>query len=191
MMIYVPFWKSAYQVTSLVVRSAMDPRALEPEVRRVIQSLAAGVPAPKMRTMQEVVDESVAQRRFQMEVAAAFGLAALLLASLGIYGVVAYGVSLRRREMGVRMALGARAGEVRAMVMRRGLRPVLAGLSVGLLVALAASRLVRTLLFGVGPADPLTFAGVAALLAAVALLACLLPAQSAAHTDPAQVWRDE
>ena len=191
MMIYVPFWKSAFQVTSLVVRSATDPRALEPEIRRVIQSLAAGVPAPKMRTMQEVVDESVAQRRFQMDVAAAFGFAALLLAALGIYGVVAYGVSLRRREVGVRMALGARAGEVRAMVVRRGLRPVLAGLSLGLLAALAAGGLVRSLLFGVAPSDPWTFGSVAALLASVALLACLLPAHSAARIDPARVLRDE
>ena len=165
MMIYAPFWKAAYQVSHLVVRAAIDPHALEQEVRRAVQSLDSGIPAPKMETMQEIVDESLAQRRFQMDVAAAFGVAALLLAALGIYGVVAYGVSLRRRELGVRMALGARAAQVRAMLLRRGLRPVGAGLAVGMLAALAAGRLVRSLLFGVTPSDGLTLAGVAAALA--------------------------
>ena len=189
MMIYVPFWKSAFQVSSLVVRSSMDPRALEQDVRRTIYGLDSAIPAPKMRTMQELVEESVAQRRFQMDIAAAFGISALLLAALGIYGVVAYGISLRRRELGIRMALGARAGHVHRMVVWRGLRPVVAGLLVGLAAALAAGRLVRTLLFGVGPTDALTLAGVAAALACVALVACLFPAHAAAKIDPGKVLR--
>jgi predicted permease len=189
MMIYVPFWKSAFLVSSLVVRSSIDPRALEQDVRRVIQSLDSAIPAPKMRTMQELVEESVAQRRFQMDIAAAFGISALLLAALGIYGVVAYGISLRRRELGIRMALGARAGHVRRMVVWRGLRPVAAGLFAGLAAALVAGRLVRTLLFGVAPTDALTLAGVATALACVALVACLLPAHTAAKIDPAHVLR--
>lgn len=191
MMIYVPFWKSAYQVTDIVVRSAIDPHTLEQDVRRAIQSLDSAIPAPKMRTMQELVDQSVAQRRFQMDIAAAFGIAALLLAALGIYGVVAYGIALRRREMGVRMALGARAAQVRAMVLIRGMRPVAAGLAIGLAAALAAGRLIHTLLFGVAPTDALTLASVAAALACVAILACLLPAHAAARIDPARVLRDE
>ncbi|MGA7241165.1 MAG: FtsX-like permease family protein [Bryobacteraceae bacterium] len=117
----------------------------------------------------------------------AFGIAALLLAALGIYGVVAYGISLRRREMGVRMALGARAAQVRAMVLIRGIRPVAAGLAIGL----ATGRLIHTLLFGVAPSDALTLARVVAALACVAILACLLPARAAARIDPARVLRDE
>jgi putative ABC transport system permease protein len=191
MMIYVPFWKDAYQVADLVIRSAIDPRTLEQDVRRAIQSVDSAIPPPKMRTMQELVDQSVAQRRFQMDIAAAFGIAALLLAALGIYGVVAYGISLRRRELGVRMALGARAAQVRAMVVGRGLRPVLAGLAVGIAAALAAGSFVRALLFGVAPTDALTLGGVAAALASVAVLACLLPAHSAARIDPARVLREE
>ena len=97
-MIYVPFWKSG-NVSDLLVRCAGNPIAMEATIRRAIQSLDSGVPAPKMRTMQEMVDRSVAPRRFQMEVAGSFGIAALLLAALGIYGVVAYGVALRRREL--------------------------------------------------------------------------------------------
>ena len=191
LMIYVPFWRSAYQVSDLVIRSSIDPHALEQDVRRTIQSLDSAIPAPKMRTMQELVDQSVAQRRFQMEVAAAFGIAALLLAALGIYGVVAYGISLRRRELGVRMALGARAAQVRGMLLRRGLKPVVAGLSVGMAASLAAGRLVHSLLFGVAPTDGLTLAGVAAALASVATLACVLSARAAARIDPARILRDE
>jgi predicted permease len=191
MMIYVPFWRTAFQVSDVVVRSSIDPRALEQDIRRAIQSLDSAIPAPKMRTMQELVDQSVAQRRFQMDIAAAFGIAALLLAALGIYGVVAYGISLRRRELGVRMALGARATQVRGMVVSRGLKPVLAGLAVGMAAALTAGRLVRSLLFGVAPTDALTLGGVAGVLACIAILACLLPAHAAARIDPARVLRDE
>jgi predicted permease len=191
MMIYVPFWKTAYQVADLVIRSSIDPLALEQDVRRAIQSVDSAIPPPKMRTMQELVDQSVAQRRLQMDIAAAFGIAALLLAALGIYGVVAYGISLRRRELGVRMALGARATQVRAMVVSRGLRPVLAGLGVGIAAALAAGSFVRALLFGVAPTDALTLGSVAVALASVAVLACLLPAHSAARIDPARVLREE
>jgi ABC-type antimicrobial peptide transport system permease subunit len=173
------------------VRSSIDPRALEQDVRRAIQALDSAIPAPRMRTMQELVDQSVAQRRFQMDIAAAFGLAALLLAALGIYGVVAYAIALRRRELGVRMALGARAAQVRAMVLVRGMRPVAAGLAIGLATALIAGRLIHALLFGVAPTDVLTLASVAAALACVAILACLLPAHAAARIDPARVLRDE
>jgi predicted permease len=188
--VYVPFWKSG-NVSDLVVRCAGDPLAMEETIRRAIQSLASGVPAPRMRTMQEMVDRSVARRRFQMEVAGGFGIAALLLAALGIYGVVAYGVALRRRELGVRMALGARAAEVRWLVLRRGLRPAMAGLFAGLVAALVAGHLVRSLLFGVVPADPWTLGGAAATLASVALAACLWPAHRAAAIDPARILRDE
>jgi putative ABC transport system permease protein len=190
-MIYAPFWQHAYQATQFVVRSAADPASLREEVRKTLQSIDPAIPAPKMRTMEEIVDESVAQRRFQMRVAAAFGISALLLAALGIYGVVAYGIALRRRELGIRMALGARTQQVWRMVLWQGFRPVTAGLAVGMLAALAAGRLVRSLLFGVGATDGLTLGAVALGLACVATLACLLPARHAARIDPSRVLRDE
>jgi putative ABC transport system permease protein len=191
LMIYVPFWKQAYQVSDLVVRSAADPRRLAEQVRRTIRAIDSGIPAPRMRTMDEIVSQSVARRRFQMRVAAAFAVSALLLAALGIYGVVAYGVTLRRRELGIRMALGARAGEVRRLVVWQGLRPVALGLMCGMAAALAAGSLVRTLLFGIRATDGLTLASVGAALALVATLACLLPAHSAAGIEPSRVLRED
>jgi putative ABC transport system permease protein len=161
------------------------------EVRKAIRTIDPGIPAPKMRTMDEIVSESVASRRFQMRVAAAFAGSALLLAALGIYGVVAYGVALRRRELGIRVALGARASEVRRLVLWTGLRPVMIGLAGGMVAALAAGGLVRTLLFGVSATDGLTLAAVAASLALVATAACLAPAWSASRVDPSRVLREE
>lgn len=191
MMVYSPYWKDAGQIRDLVIRAEGDPRTIEQEVRRTIRSLDPAIAAPDLRTMQGLVDKSVARRRFQMDVAAGFGIAALLLAALGIYGVVAYSVALRRREMGVRMALGARAAQLQRNVIWRGLRPVLAGLATGIAAALAAGQLVRTLLFGVTATDPLTIAAAAGALTAVALAACLLPALTAARIDPARILRDE
>jgi predicted permease len=191
LMIYIPFWPQAHQVSGLVVRAAGEPRGLTADLRRVIHEMDPGIPAPKMRTMGEIIEESVAQRRFQMRLSVAFAMFALLLAALGIYGVVAYGITLRRRELGIRMALGARAAEVRRLVVSQGLRPVVLGLCAGLMFALVCGRLVGTLLFGVTPADGATLAAVAVVLGVVATLACLMPAQSAARIDPARVLRDE
>jgi len=191
LMIYVPYWKSAFQVSHLVVRSSADSQSLPTEVRRTLQAIDSGIPAPVMRTMGEIVAESVAQRRFQMDVAAAFAVSALLLAALGIYGVVAYGMSLRRREFGIRMALGARASAVCRLVLWQGLRPVAIGLAAGIVAALLAGRLVRSMLFGVSSNDGWTLAAVAAGLAVVATLACLVPAWSVSSIDPSRVLRDE
>jgi putative ABC transport system permease protein len=191
LMVYVPYWKQAWQASDLVVRSTADPRSLPEQVRRVIREIDPTIPAPKMRTMDEIVAESVAQRRFQMKVTGGFAISALLLAALGIYGVVAYGVALRRREIGIRMALGARTGEVRRLVVGQGLLPVAIGLACGIGAALAAGGVVRSLLFGVSPADAPTLAAVAGSLALVATLACLLPAYSASRIEPSRVLRDE
>lgn len=191
LMIYVPFWKQAFQVSHLVVRSADDPRILSGDVRRTLRAIDSGIPAPRMRTMGQIVAESVAQRRFQMRMAAAFALSALLLAALGIYGVVAYAIHLRRREFGIRMALGARTADVCLLVVWQGLRPVTLGLAAGILGALLAGRLVRSLLFGINATDGLTLGIVAAGLACVATLACLLPAHAVASIAPSRVLRDE
>ena len=191
LMIYIPFWKQAFQANDLVVRAAPGGRSAPEEVRKTLRAIDPSIPAPRMRTMDEIVSESVAQRRFQMRVAAAFALSALLLAALGIYGVVAYGVTLRRRELGIRMALGARAGEVRRLVVWQGMRPVALGLACGMAAALAAGSLVRALLFGITASDSLTLTAVSAALALVATLACLLPAHSAASIEPSRVLREE
>jgi ABC-type antimicrobial peptide transport system permease subunit len=142
-----------------------------------------------MRTLAEIVAESLGARRFQMQLATGFALFALLLAALGIYGVVSYGVAQRRREIGVRMALGARLADVLRLVVARGFRPVLVGLAVGIALALLAGQLVRSLLFGMSASDTLTIAGVALGLAGIALLACLVPALDASRTDPASALR--
>jgi putative ABC transport system permease protein len=191
LIVYVPIWKRVPWTADLVVRSSMAASALPREVRRVLTAIDPGLPAPKMRTMGQLVDETVARRRFQMQVAIGFGVAAMLLAAVGIYGVVAYGIALRRRELGIRMALGARAGQVRRLVLYQGLRPVLLGLAAGVAAALAAGQLVRSLLFGVTASDGLTLAAAAGMLTLVAALACLVPAQAAARIDPARVLRDE
>jgi putative ABC transport system permease protein len=191
LIVYVPFWKRLDQASHLVVRAAADPRAVASDIRRSLQVIDPAMPAPKMRTMGDIVEESMAQRRFQMRVASAFAMAALLLAGLGIYGVVAYGISLRRHEFGIRMALGAKISGLCWLVVWRGLRPVVLGLAAGVVIALAAGRFVRTLLFEVTPIDGPTLAAVAAALACVALLACLMPTRSVVVLDPARILRDE
>jgi predicted permease len=191
LMIYIPFWQQTRQVSKILIRAAGDPHAFAGDVRGIVREIDPGIPAPRFRTMGEIVEESVAQRRFQMRIAAAFAASALLLAALGIYGVVAYGITLRRRELGIRMALGARTAEVRRLVIAQGLRPVVLGLGAGLVVAVATGSLVRALLFGISATDGLTLGAVAALLGAVATAACVIPAHSAARIDPARVLRDE
>jgi putative ABC transport system permease protein len=189
-MIYVPAWQNPFQITEIVVRASGDARAMMPELRTAIQQVDPSAPIRAIRTMGDLVSETVAQRRFQMRVSAAFGLSALLLAALGIYGAVAYGVTLRRREIGIRLALGARESQVMRQVTSQGMRPVVVGLVLGLGAALAAGGLVRSVLFGVSPADPVTLGGVAVVLASVAAVACFAPARAATALDPARVLRE-
>lgn len=190
-MIYVPYWQNPFQVTEIVVRTSADARVLMPALRSAIRQVDPTAPIRAMRTMGDIVAETVAQRRFQMRVSAAFGLSALLLAALGIYGVVAYGVTLRRREIGIRLALGARESQVMRQVTSQGMRPVVVGLMLGIAAAVAAGGLIRTVLFGVSPADPFTLAAVAVVLGGIAAMACFAPARSATRLDPARVLREE
>jgi putative ABC transport system permease protein len=144
-----------------------------------------------MRTMQQVVSRSVEPRRFQLILIMLFGLTALTLASLGIYGVVGYIVTQRRAEIGIRMALGARAADVHTMIMRQGLGPVIAGLFIGLAGAFVVGRLLSSLLFQVTEHDPATFLGVSAALLVVAAVACFMPSRRAVQADPVTVLRYE
>jgi ABC-type antimicrobial peptide transport system permease subunit len=144
-----------------------------------------------MRTMEELVDRSVVERRFQLTLMGAFSASALLVASLGIYGIVSYSVARRRNEIGIRMALGARRSQLLGLVIRQGMTPVVIGLAAGIGVALFLGQAIRGLLFGVRPADPLTIAGVAVVLLIVGALACFIPARRAAGRDAIAALRFE
>jgi predicted permease len=183
-MVYQPYWDWAPRKVVLVARAAGEPWSMAGAVRAAIREADADVPLPEMRTMQMVLEQSTAQRRFQMTLACVFAGAALLLAGLGIYGVVSYSVTRRTNEMGIRMALGAQAGDLHRLVIWQSMLPAAVGLAAGVLGALAAGRILSGLLFEVSERDPLTIAGVAALLVLVSLAACHGPARRATRVDP-------
>ena len=191
LVVYTPFWKLAPASGEIVVRSTTASAVSMADIRQTLRAMDSGIPAPLIRTLDYIVQQNVGDRRLQRDVAGMFALSALLLAALGIYGVVAYSVALRRREIGIRLALGASVADVRRMVLGQGFRPVMVGLAIGLAVALAAGRLIRGVLFGVSPNDPATLAGVAVCLGLVAAMGCLLPAQGATRLDPMRVLREE
>ncbi len=182
--VYVPYWQGERRGLSLAVKTAIDPAAISSSIRRAIHRLDPELPVPRFQTMQEIVDESVAQRRFQMNLVLLFGIAALALASLGIYGVVSYSVVMRTNEIGIRMALGARTAEILCMVLTQAMAPVATGLGCGLVASLAAGRLLTGLLYGVRTTDAATIGGVVVTLLAVALFAGLIPARRATRVDP-------
>src|SRR5271157_1922826 len=194
MMVYLPAgcarpWSASY--SSLVVRAAVPPSALATAMRGAIQSVDSGVPIGDLRPMTEIVSESVGVRRFQMGLESLFAVFALLLAALGIYGVVGYSVARRRQELGIRMALGARGSDLRNLVLLQGMSPVLVGWAAGVLAALAAGGVIRSLLFGVTAQDPLTLASVTLVVLASAALACYIPARRATKVDPMVALRYE
>ncbi|MBZ5594882.1 MAG: ABC transporter permease [Acidobacteriia bacterium] len=189
--VYVPYWKRFYNQASLAVKTAMDPLSASSSLRVAIRQIDPELPVPAFRTMEEIVSESVAQRRFQMSLVLLFAAAAMLLASLGIYGVVSYSVAQRTHEMGIRLALGAQPGNIRRMVLGQSLLPVFLGLPAGVMASVALGRIMSTLLFGVSAWDPATLSGVAALLIAVAAAATYVPVHRATHVDPASALRYE
>jgi putative ABC transport system permease protein len=177
---------------SLALRTTVtDPLILGNSVRAAIQTVEPNQPVFLVKTMRQLVDESLAQRRFALLLMSIFAAVALLLAAVGIYGVMSYTVSRRRPEIGLRMALVAQAGDVLTLMLKQGMALALMGLSVGLLAALALTRLMQTVLFEVGAIDPLTFSVFALTLLFVALLACWIPARRATKVDPMIALRCE
>jgi putative ABC transport system permease protein len=174
---------------TLVVRTTGDPQALVSPVRQAVAALDPQLPVYGVTTMQERLSRSITTPRLTAGLVAAFGTAALLLAAFGIYGVVAYSVEQRRRELGVRLAVGAASDDVVRLVVRQGMRPALAGIGVGLVGAAVGARLLGSLLFGVSAFDPLSFATVAVFLGSVAFAATWLPARRATRVSPLEALR--
>jgi putative ABC transport system permease protein len=190
-----PYWPkppySFFTPRDLVVRTSGDPQNLVASVRNAIHEVDPYQPISGVRTMDEVLGVETAQRRLGMILLTAFAALALLLASLGIYGVLAFFVVQHTQEIGVRLALGARPSDVLRLVVGRGMKLALAGVGVGLAASLGLARLLTSLLYGVSPGDPATYALVAVLLTCVALLACLIPARRATKVDPMVALRYE
>jgi predicted permease len=187
------FWNGglAANTMSLVVRTVAEPATLAPTLRNVISQLDPDVPAGAFRTMEEVRDSAVAQPRFVTTLILAFATIALLLAVVGIYGLISFTVGLRRQELGVRVALGAANRQILGLVLKDGLLTVGSGLGIGAVAALVLTRGLAGLLYGVRPGDPATLLAVTLLLAAAALLACLVPARRAARADPMHALRGD
>jgi predicted permease len=175
----------------VALRTKVEPASMTESARAAIHSLDANLPLAKVATLTTLVDDSLSQPRFAMLLLAAFGVLALALASIGMYGVISYSVAQRTQEIGIRMALGAARGNVFAMVLRQGARLAGVGIGIGLLVALSVTRLMASFLYGVRSTDPLTFAAVSLLLLATVLLACYLPARRATRVDPMVALRYE
>jgi predicted permease len=191
MTVYLPYWQRDRSNFTLHMRTAAEPMSIANAVRAQIRALDPELVVPQFRTLDEIVDASVAERRFQLALVLSFALAALLLAAIGVYGVVSHSVAQRTGEIGVRVALGATRADVWLLVARHGLTPVIGGLIAGLAGAIAAARLVSGFLFGVAPFDPVTFTGVGAVLIATAAAACVLPALRALRVDPLIALRYE
>jgi predicted permease len=189
--IYQPVLQTYEPKMTLVVRTAGDPRSLAGTVREQIHALDANVPVADVKTLEEQFDLSLLPARVAAWTLGGFGLLALALAAVGVYGVVSYSVAQRTREIGVRVALGAQARDVLRLVLGEGLFVVGIGIAIGLLLALAATRVVAGFLYGVGATDPVTFVGVPLVLGAVALAASLVPARRATKVDPMVALRYE
>ena len=189
--IYFSLRQAARNEMELLIKSAVDPTTLTASIRNVIASIDKNQPITDIATMEQLVSNDVSVRRITLILLAMFSGLALLLAAIGIYGVLSYAVALRTREIGIRLALGAQRADVLRLIVGQGVRLALVGVMVGLLVSLALTRLMSTLLFSVSANDPLTFASVALMLAIVALTACYIPARRAMRVDPMIALRYE
>jgi predicted permease len=191
MMIYVPYWYRCDPQAGLVVRTGQDPAEMADAIRKMVWSVDSSVPVPMVRAMGSLVADSVANQRFEMDLLFLFAASALLLAGLGVYGVVMYSVVQRYREIGLRMALGAGRASVYGLVLHDGLAPVMAGAVAGVALAFASARMVSNLLYQVSPYDPGLAAGAVCVLLVIGAVACLLPARRAAAVEPMEALRTE
>jgi len=188
--VYVPIEQSPSTSVNVVVRSAIEPGSLSRAITEAVHEIERSQVVSDVRTLDQMKSTSVASTRLRTTLLAVFAALALLLSAIGIYGVISYTVAQRTHELGVRAALGASATALIGMVVRNGMTLTLIGLILGFAGAIGLTRLLGTLLFGVGPRDPITLGGSAAILAVVALLACLVPARRAARMDPLAALRE-
>lgn len=189
--LYHPILQNPAYAMAIYLRSDMAPLTLTQSVREQVRALDRDLPVFGERTMSQVAAESMSRRRFAMQLVGLFGILALLLAAVGIYGVIAYSVTQRTREIGIRVALGASSSAILRWVLKQGMILTIAGVVIGLVGALALTRLLRSLLFGVGPTDIVTYGALAILLTIVALIACYVPARRATKVDPLVALRYE
>jgi len=189
--VYIPYAQSGASFPHVLIRGRGDAGQFIASARNVVQSLDPEMPLAQAGVMEEFVSRQLAQPRFYLVLLGLFAFLAVVLAAVGMYGVVAYAVARRTREIGVRMALGARVQEVIRLVLWQGLRPAFGGIVIGTLAALAGSRLMRSLLFGIAPTDPLTYIAVPLVLGTVVLAACAIPARRASRIPPATALRSE
>jgi putative ABC transport system permease protein len=189
--IYFAQAQMPFSATTVVARTATEPRGLVNAARDVVKSLDQNAPVYSIRTVEEILGRSVAAPRFNTLLLGLFAIVALILTAVGLYGVISYSVSQSTHEIGIRVALGAQSSDVIKLIVGQGMFLTLVGIVIGLAAAYGLTRLMSSLLFGVGATDPWTFAGGAALLVSIALLACYLPARRATKVDPMIALRYE
>jgi putative ABC transport system permease protein len=188
---YLPLWQYGGAGRAVVLKTAVPPETLVENVRQEVRALDPDQPIYNLHTLDDIRDRSLAPPRLNLALLALFAGIALTLAVVGLYGVLAYAVTQRTREIGIRMALGAQQGDVLKLILKHGAKLTLIGIALGLAGAFGLTHLLKRLLYEIKPADPLTFAVVPLVLTTVALLACWLPARRAAHVDPMEALRDE
>jgi predicted permease len=191
LMVYLPYWWRSRAATTLLVKTAADPAVMLASVRRTIQAIDPDIAIGQSRPLDHLVDAAVAGRRYQVGLLVVFGLVALFIATIGVYAVASHGISRRRREMNIRVALGARRTHVTGLILWQASRPVIIGLIAGTAGAFATGGILANLLFEVRPRDPLIVGSVVAIVGTVSLLACGLATRRELAIDPAAALRDE
>ena len=186
---YVSNWQNPTYGINLIVRTGIPPQSLQTAVRSAIEGVNKDQALSDVRTLEQIVDQSMLANRVTSTILAVFASIAVLLAAIGIYGVVSYTAAQRTHEMGIRAALGASAGNLRGLIFQGGMQLALIGLSIGLAGTFAATRVMSSMLYGIGADDPLTIGVVAVVLSGVAALACFLPAWRITQADPIEALR--